>query len=526
MHSKNYKYHLITLGIFLIYYFLNILTFKSLTTLGHDNLDGLVVYNKIIGDIYSGKILNSDIFLGGELPYFYLRHFYKPFVLIYALLNPEIAYFFTDFLVKLIAYISFFIFAKKINKNFLINSLCAALFAFAIPFKTLGFGNAIMPYLIYLIIYRNKIEFKHYLIVIFFGLNTDLVAELFLIPFMIIIIFFINKNLLQKNLKSIIILLSLFFSCSLLTSLNLLYVILFEPETHRIEQIIHPLPINQHFINLISDFLKIPKKFSGSTIQVLPLSILILPTLLISIFSKNKIVKKFFILIISIFFLNIFLNTAFFNELRDNNTILKIYKWLWINYYLNTLFVILIFYLLKSENYLKFKLLSSLVFISLLLYQINSMIIPVMKKFILKEHNYRNIYTFNGYYMYEDYKLIKKIVENKRVISIGFYPLIAVMNNIFVIDGYHALYPLRYKKKFRKIISEELEQNNRLKTYYDKWGNRVYAFYSDPNNIKLNFLEAKNLGAEYVISRNRINNINLEIIPLSFKNDIFFYKIN
>ena len=140
--------------------------------------------------------------------------------------------------------------------------------------------------------------------------------------------------------------------------------------------------------------------------------------------------------------------------------------------------------------------------------------------------DYRNIYTFNGYYMYEDYKLIKKIVGNKRVISIGFDPLIAVMNNIFVIDGYHSLYPLSYKKKFRKIISEELEQNNRLKTYYDKWGNRVYAFYSDPNNIKLNFLEAKNLGAKYVISKHRINNISLELIPLSFKNDIFFYKIN
>ena len=41
-----------------------------------------------------------------------------------------------------------------------------------------------------------------------------------------------------------------------------------------------------------------------------------------------------------------------------------------------------------------------------------------------------------------------------------------------------------------------------------------------------NFLEAKNLGAKYVISRHRINNINLELIPLSFKNDIFFYEID
>ena len=61
--------------------------------------------------------------------------------------------------------------------------------------------------------------------------------------------------------------------------------------------------------------------------------------------------------------------------------------------------------------------------------------------------------------------------------SVGLDPMIAVMNDIKVIDGYHNIYPLNYKIKFRKIIEKELEKNNVLKNYYDDWGNRIYAFY-------------------------------------------------
>jgi len=64
--------------------------------------------------------------------------------------------------------------------------------------------------------------------------------------------------------------------------------------------------------------------------------------------------------------------------------------------------------------------------------------------------------TFDNYYNFQDYKIIKKIVGEKRVISIGLDPLIAVANDIPVVDGYHNLYPLSYKKKFRKIIKQEL----------------------------------------------------------------------
>ena len=101
------------------------------------------------------------------------------------------------------------------------------------------------------------------------------------------------------------------------------------------------------------------------------------------------------------------------------------------------------------------------------------------------------------------------------------------MNNIKVIDGYHYLYPLNYKLKFRKIIEKQLDLNVSMKNYYDHWGERVYTFVSDPKVIKINFVQAKHVGAEYVISKYSISNEILIPICESCNEspNLFLYKI-
>ena len=135
--------------------------------------------------------------------------------------------------------------------------------------------------------------------------------------------------------------------------------------------------------------------------------------------------------------------------------------------------------------------------------------------------------TFDNYYKYKDYAFIKNIVKNSRVMSVGLDPMIAVMNDIKVIDGYHTIYPLSYKIKFRKIIENELDKSILLKNYYDNWGSRVYAFYNDKDNIILNFKFAKKLNADYVISKFPIKNKDLKIICSKCNNSdqFFLYKI-
>ena len=150
---------------------------------------------------------------------------------------------------------------------------------------------------------------------------------------------------------------------------------------------------------------------------------------------------------------------------------------------------------------------------------------PFYKKIILKENNYRNIYTFDGYYLFEDYIKLKKIIKNDRTISLGIDPMIAIVNNIGTIDGYHNVYPLSYKIKFRKVIEKEIKKNIEIGKYYDYWGSRIYAFTSNPDEILINFKEAKKLGAKYIISKYDLNSYGLKLVCDDCSNHVKLYLI-
>ena len=119
-------------------------------------------------------------------------------------------------------------------------------------------------------------------------------------------------------------------------------------------------------------------------------------------------------------------------------------------------------------------------------------------------------------------------MKDKKVISLWpVDPMVAVMNNIQTLDGEHNLYPLSYKKRFYKIIEDELEANSQFKDYYLNWGHRVYAFVSDPNNVRIDFNEAKKQGASFVISKFKVeNNSLMKIVEIKDKENLFLYKIN
>ena len=194
--------------------------------------------------------------------------------------------------------------------------------------------------------------------------------------------------------------------------------------------------------------------------------------------------------------------------------------------YINSSFIFILTlvatYTLKNVAFKK--VLITIIFTSILFSQVSSSIIPAGKKYF-KDEKYRNVYTFSGYYMENDYKKIKNIVGNKRTLSLGVDPMVAVMNDVYVIDGYHSLYPLSYKKKFRPIIEKELEKSKYYKDYYDNWGSRVYAFVIDQNNIEINFQKAKEVGADFVISSYLLKKQNLKLLSDSFENKIYLYEI-
>tara|TARA_B100000123_G_C25628514_1_gene383352 strand:- start:164 stop:664 length:501 start_codon:yes stop_codon:yes gene_type:complete len=164
-----------------------------------------------------------------------------------------------------------------------------------------------------------------------------------------------------------------------------------------------------------------------------------------------------------------------------------------------------------------------------LLFQINSNFVPLAKKYVkpFKVENFRNYYSFKDYYLKESYSKIKSIVGDEKVISLwNVDPMVAVMNGIYTLDGEHNLYPLAYKKKFYKIIKKELDSSSEFRDYFLKWGHRVYAFVSDPENVKIDFLEAKKQGANFVISKYLVKNKNLEIVSeIEGVEILYLYKI-
>ena len=123
----------------------------------------------------------------------------------------------------------------------------------------------------------------------------------------------------------------------------------------------------------------------------------------------------------------------------------------WLTYYFPFIHALLFLYLIEKVGNNIYKFLINFSVISILCFQLSFSAVPFVKKFIFQEKRYRNFYTFSGYYLFNDYKKIKEIVQDDRVMSINLDPMVAVMNDINVIDGYHALYPLDYKKNLEKL---------------------------------------------------------------------------
>ena len=92
-------------------------------------MDSEIVYNHVIGKYLNGNKEAISLFLNDQIKLEYLRRLYQPFTYLYMLLDTEVAYWITDVSVKLTSYFSFFILAKKINKNLIECSLVSCLYA-------------------------------------------------------------------------------------------------------------------------------------------------------------------------------------------------------------------------------------------------------------------------------------------------------------------------------------------------------------------------------------------------------------
>jgi hypothetical protein len=110
--------------------------------------------------------------------------------------------------------------------------------------------------------------------------------------------------------------------------------------------------------------------------------------------------------------------------------------------------------------------------------------------------------------------------DTGRFIALGFHPSVLALNGFDCADGYRDFYELAYKKRFRRLIAGELEQDEAYRQYFDDYGNRVYVFlrgkrrsyyHKQPKKLRgvltelsLNEAAARDLGIGWIASTYRL----------------------
>ena len=561
--SRNY-HHIFSLFLLFIYYLLSTVFFKEIVVNPHDNLDHLVVYDHVISNIFNGNFDAVKYFLAGTLKWFYIENILYPTNLFHLILDDKQFYFTNKILEKVLSYFTFYILAKSISKNKFNNSISAVVYSSIINIENLfGLGMVMMPYFLYLLVKKKILKPKHFFIIILAGLNSSLVQDYLALLLLIPISILIRQTI--RNINTIIlyfvsISISIFIS-SIPTIISLIDI----GEIHRLS--FENKNISLSLFNSLKSLLATFSIRGIENILSVPLFILYFLILFISLSSrkKNLVMMSYFLILlyVSSLFINPFLKNIIFSNFL---TFLQGFNFQRIDRAIPLIIGILLNYNLKiiNRSYLKqgIYFLSVFTVIIIQTYMLlreggkellqnnlkpikyselkqdikdNISLIKIMK-FLTDKTNYqknklslnlRSSNTFDNYYRFEVYSFIKSIVKEDRVMSVGLDPMVAVMNDIKVIDGYHTIYSMKYKREFRKIIADELDASNVLKNYYDNWGNRVYAFYNDSNKLLINFKEAKIVGANYIISAFPIKNDNLELICQNCRNtkDIYLYKI-
>ena len=556
---NNYILYFITFY-FLFFHQINSLLFlKSLSINYIDSLDGIAVYKKVIANMYQRGFENINIFLNGELEWYNLDGIFRPLIIIYVILDFKEAFFFEIFLYKIFAFYSFYRLSNKFFKLEKLYAIFVSILYAEIVIQNSYVPQSILilfyPYIAYLLLKEKKINLKNYLTLIFIGSNSSMVFEFPAICAFFIFFVLLSKRHLGKNLFLILGPLTI----SMLI-FNAYLFLNFDGTIYQRSEYTFDQQIYKIFWDTAKGFLYIPPHNLEFIFKFI--FILLQFVLLIFCFFNKKNVKLFLIyfliFFILIFFIKIFI-LLFYDYLPNNIRSIQYIRIqriqplvlliIFINFFksdlikkkLKKLFLIIFCSSIVSfggqpfiENvfrnlvYSNFK---NQEYKNIQKQYFNKEYIKIVNKIFLQEtiefNAYSKLLNFDNFYKFDEYKSIKQIVKNDVVVSHDLDPMIAVANGIKSADGYFQLYPLSYKKKFRKIIEKELEKSSVLKRYFNEFGSRIYLFSHEKKNPAFNFLALKDLNIKYIISKHKMHHKSLSLVHTvcCIKNKIFLYKI-
>lgn len=561
--NNKFIYYLYIFLLFSFFYFFPLLLVGNIIVYISDILNNFVPFNYIAGQMIVRNFEAYKLLMNSELPWQFINYIFFPLNILYGVFNIETAYFFNDIIVRAISFFSCLYFLKiievgeKSEVSLKLRILISLLFSSSNITTAWGLGVASFPYILALCI-KKKLNKKNYFFLIFNALNTDLYLHGIYIPFLIFFFFLFFKKQFKIEKKKIVKIFIFYTISILISNSNLIYSIIFFSPFQTTETKNFGLntidSIKGFFYDLFS-ITSINNNFYNNYFLIFLYNL----SIIISIYKKIKFNLFLFLIIFTLSLITFIINNQ--NNLAGN-VFLTRYTYFFI--FIKFLIIFNAIKIFKENKYINF-----ILVLSILYNQISPSLFTIVKnkfnysnfskteKNILKV-NYSNdqflTFLFNinkfyknnlttkqtrgkgyikswyastikDYYMFDDFKSIKKIVGKDKTISIGYDPMIAVVNNIHVIDGYYRYYPLHYKKKFFEIVKNQINEKELIKIF--NRSQYLLTYVRENDELKIDFEKLKAMDVKFLISKFKIHHKNLVLScnKCNKNNELFLYKI-
>jgi len=512
----------------------------------HDNLDSEIVYNVVKGQYFARGFDPQvfDVFLGGQMKWYYFDRLFSPLTLIYAVLEPRLAYLATELLGLLLAYGSMLVLLGQIAGRQKYNRFLAVVYALGLSYSGYGFGLYIAPFVLAFLLRAPVRPLRGYGAMFLLGTLTSLVLHGMFFPFAALAFLWIFR--LKTTIRHFILTVGSFGLGSVVASSTIIFAMLQKVVYHRADWPLEDRPFDMSALSLqtLNDVFTLGPWYHAMQVPAL----MALFILLAGAFSNRRDTRRATALVVVFIAVASLLGSLGPYYTPYLPSIAGSIQYVRLGFF-SGLFLLVLAGTLLARPAPRFSrglgLAGLSLYLVLALLQGAGVSLDNLKSAYsragqqrvvaaVKAHGigaafsgewlgeeaigwsaFKNTRgTFGANFQDETYACFADYITKGRALTFGYDPMVAAYHGIPVLDGYHNLYPRAYKHAFLKVIEDQLPLSENGPDYYNTWGNRVYSFVDSPEDIRINYAAALALGGRYVISRFAVESPELlEIAP-------------
>lgn len=497
-----------------------------------DNLDSVIPYDAVAGRFWASGFDASvfDVFIGGNSQWFHYFQAVSPQTILYAIFDPRMAYLITEIAGLALSFVGAKLLFSLFDLGDAASRVLALVFAFSVSYSSYGLGLQGAPVIFWIALAHAPPGRWKIAIVILIGLASSLAEHGFFVPLALLATMWIFgrwTNVIRAFWLSL-----LFLLASVATSLGLIIASIGAEPMHRVEMI--SAAAAPTVLQAIAKSLAHLVALDGAAHALVLPAIFAVFTLIAGLITRDAKIRKLTAKVALFLFLAGLVG-AYENQIEAlvpgpfqsiQFSRIRLYS------ALPLLILAGIIWKHARPRWARGVLAAGLSGYSAMAFLAMSGINPDnlkasvpaadMPKLLaeLRNRKFEALFsaefyaryginfqsfraageTFPHHFRKPQYACIKQNLGPVRVMSVGLDPMIAPYHGIAAIDGYHNLYPLRYKWRFSKVIEDQLKVAPRGPDYFYRWGSRLNTFVTSPDQFLLSLDAARDLGATAIIS--------------------------